>query len=347
MAVKSDNLNTSALTKALLLTFFSVIQMGILFFFKYYAHSLHCSDFSIFYTGNFLNIFVYLVLTGGYLTLAARIPGTLSRIYFRTLTVLFAGTVMLVTGGILNTYDFEMGGYTFFDSPFSKVLTGIFFNLYILSLFLLISYMWLLYAGVKNFFIFRLIKNSVLIGVVFFIFALLTVFSEVSTTGLKQGMDNYDVGVVLGAAVWSNNKPSNILKARIEKGAELYEKGIISKIQLTGGNAPGELSEAEVALKYISTLKVNPSDILIEKKTRSTLEQIGFIRSELNEKKKFTKIIVISDLFHLRRTFEMSKFYGVKITPVASNKVLEDLKLTYYRIRETVALINFWLFATK
>ncbi len=347
MAVKFDKLNTTAFNKALILTLFSGIQMGILFYFKYYSHGLNYSDFSLIYTGNLLNIFIYLVLTGGFITLAVRVPATLIKIFFRVSLIILAGTILLITGGILNKAEISMGSFSFLDSTFSKVFTGVFFNLYILTVFMLISYMWMLYAGVKSFFVFRVIKNSVLIAIIFFFFALLSVFNEVSITELKPGRDKYEVGVVLGAAVWSKNKPSNIFKARIEKGAELYKAGVISKIQLTGGNAPGELSEAEVALKYIEELRIGREDIMIEKKTKSTLEQIDFIKNELIKKQNISKIIVISDMFHLRRTFEMSKFYGVNITPVASNKVLEDIKLTYYRIRETVALINFWLFATK
>src|SRR5437660_1724484 len=56
-----------------------------------------------------------------------------------------------------------------------------------------------------------------------------------------------DGGVVLGAAVWGGNRPSPVLRERINKGYELLSSGTIKYIILTGGGSPGEMTEAEVA----------------------------------------------------------------------------------------------------
>ena len=67
----------------------------------------------------------------------------------------------------------------------------------------------------------------------------------------QKDKTNFDYGIILGAAVWSGNKPSPIFRGRIKKGAELFKQKIINKIHLTGGNAPGEISEAKAALNYL------------------------------------------------------------------------------------------------
>src|SRR5664280_3415396 len=94
------------------------------------------------------------------------------------------------------------------------------------------------------------------------------------------------VAVVLGAAVWSNNVPSPMLASRAEKAYELYKMGYVNKIQVTGGNAPGELSEAEVASLYLKQRGVDANDIWIEKKSTNTAEQVRYVKEELINKKR-------------------------------------------------------------
>lgn len=154
-----------------------------------------------------------------------------------------------------------------------------------------------------------------------------------------------DVAVVLGAAVWSKDKASPIFAARINKANNLYNSGMVRKVQVTGGNAPGEISEAEVAYNYLVRYGVNPKDILIESKTASTSEQIAFIRWNLVESKMMKKIIIVSDKFHLRRVEEICKFYNVKAEGISSDLKFNWYKTAFYNFRDSVALLFFWLFA--
>ncbi len=153
-----------------------------------------------------------------------------------------------------------------------------------------------------------------------------------------------NIGVVLGAAVWSNNKPSPSLSARVDKAIDLYQKKNISKIYLTGSNAPGELAESEVALAYIKASGKNIPDVFIEKKTTSTNEQIEFIKNELLADKHYN-VFVISDGYHLVRILEISKFQNINLKVVPSNLNQSFEKAIYNNVREALALTLFWFFA--
>lgn len=161
----------------------------------------------------------------------------------------------------------------------------------------------------------------------------------------KLKHEKYDIGVILGAAVWKLDQPSPILKGRILKAYELYNSNIIKKIQVTGGKAPGELTEAETAFRYLKRLGVPQKNVLVEVKTSTTTEQIKFIKNVLIEKFGFEKIIIISDEFHLKRVLEICKFFNVKAEGISSGSLFKYDKLLYYRVRESVALLLFWLFA--
>ena len=86
------------------------------------------------------------------------------------------------------------------------------------------------------------------------LFLILT-FIYIDNVGYASGRwilnkSDKNIGVVLGAAVWSGNIPSPTLSARVDKALELLEQGFVGKIVLTGGKAPGELPESEVAYEY-------------------------------------------------------------------------------------------------
>jgi vancomycin permeability regulator SanA len=154
-----------------------------------------------------------------------------------------------------------------------------------------------------------------------------------------------DVAVVFGAAVWSKNRPSSILMGRVDKAVELYKNGLVRKIYLTGSNAPGELSEAQVAFNYIKNFDVNLNDVLLEKKTTSTSEQVSFIKNELLDTLHLKKIVIVSDRYHLKRIKEIGKFFNLKLESVNSRINFNFKDMVYYKIREGIALLIFWLFA--
>jgi len=176
---------------------------------------------------------------------------------------------------------------------------------------------------------------------ILYVISFANLFSKVSFNENKK----YDYGVVLGAAVWSNNRPSPSLIERVERAITLFKSGNIEKIYLTGGNAPGELSEAEVAFNYIQK-KYPEKDILdniiLEKETKSTAEQIYYVKLLLKQNKN---ILIISDYLHVLRAQKMCEFFNVK-ADVAPTNDLSESKITIFKLfREASALLMFLLFA--
>ena len=150
----------------------------------------------------------------------------------------------------------------------------------------------------------------------------------------------------MGAAVWSKNKPSPIFSRRIDKGADLLLKNKIKRLQLTGGNAPGEISEARAAFNYITKYyNLKTENILIEETTSTTNEQIRFMRNKVVNSNDRNSIVFISDQFHLKRISEMADFYNLNAKVIASEYKLNYQNSLYYRFRDSIGLVLFWLFA--
>lgn len=156
-----------------------------------------------------------------------------------------------------------------------------------------------------------------------------------------------DAAVILGAAVWHGSslgeRPSPTLAERITSGAELIKQEVVPKLVVTGSNAPNESSEAEVAKRELVKMGLDPSLIVTESSSRSTIEQVIYIRNELMNRQQWKRFIIVSDQYHLARVLEMCKFNGIEAIGMASGIRQEFYDLLYYRLRESIALIAYWI----
>jgi vancomycin permeability regulator SanA len=317
-----------------------IIQLLIIFFVKYKIQNLPLVNFRLGYVGNLLNLIFSIILILG---LIVNIFLT-SRISNKTIfSYIFMMTLFLLAGIINSFVKFPLPKIYMFDHQFRDVLTGFLFSSYQFANFIFLSALWLKITGKKSLIFLNASVDSIIIIILFFVFAF--VYVNRSKTVSKLNISRDKVAVVLGAAVWSNNIPSPMLSSRAEKAFELYKHGFVNKIQVTGGNAPGELSEAEVALLYLIQRGVDTKDIWLENKTMNTAEQVRYVKEELINKKKLMNIVFISNKYHLTRINEICSFYNIKASIEPSNLNLSFNSNVYYKLRESIALLVFWFFA--
>jgi vancomycin permeability regulator SanA len=168
--------------------------------------------------------------------------------------------------------------------------------------------------------------------------------SPITPSIIEQPRQEYDAAVILGAAVWSGNKPSPVLRERVNRGYDLIKSGAVQFLVLTGSNAPHELPEAEVARRELLKLGVDPTRIVVETQTHSTLDQILYIRDHLMKEQGWSSFIIVSDQFHLKRALEICQFNGINAQGVSSESPLGPQNLWIYHLRESAALILYWMF---
>lgn len=321
-----------------------IAQLVFLYFIKYSNQLITLSEFNFFSIGNIFNFFTSLIIILGIIVNSFKsknqIP--LARVILFTailITILAAAYYStLVQLPFKKIYVLGQNG--------NKLFVGLLFALYLFISFIFASYMWLGVLGRKNLLLTRSIVNSVLIsfGLLLFTFYFVSA-SDPKIDEYEISKDENNVAIVLGAAVWSKNKPSPILAARVDKALQLLDSNLVSKIQFTGSNAPGELTEAEVAFRYAVSQDADSANLMIEKATTTTNEQIHFIRHKLLTKKNVERVIIVSDRFHLVRIEEMCKFNNIKVYAVPSDLKLSVQTDIYNRIRESVGLLFFWFFA--
>ena len=343
MAIRKKKQSSKFLSNEILLFIVPVINLVLLVWIKYRNQNLPISEFQIFYTGNILNILLVVILLIEFAILSLRSKGRFSSGNGIAVKLLVMQSIFLLVAFTVEVLEIHLPTGYLFRFPIAKIILWLLFFSAQFIQFSLISFCWLLIFRINSLLYLRTILNSVFISVAIYGFAFLY---TLGTFPVKEKNEpSGEVGVVLGAAVWSNNVPSTILMERLNQARELYQKKKILKIQLTGGNAPGELSEAEVAFNYLIKFQIDPKNIWMEKKTTSTTEQIRFVKNELIGEKKIKNIVIISDRFHLKRINEICSFYNIKVKLSGSNVILNSKSLVYYKLREGIALINFWFFA--
>jgi len=320
-------------------------QLIFLFAVKYINQDLPLNYFSIAKTGNIFNLLIYSGIISGILI---GIRKTKSGISNKSVTIfLVISWFLLIISFITTKVKIVSAGIYFYEQPGDKVLTGTLFLFFLLTLFYFLIFLWSRIISKHRSTIVRNIFSTMLMLVLLLIFTLIYIDNIGYASGkwiLNKSKKN--VAVVLGAAVWSGNVPSPTLSSRVDKALELLEQGFVGKIVLTGGNAPGELPESEVAFEYARVNGVDTSKVIIENSTSSTADQIRWIRKNLlTENNSFDDIILISDAYHLPRAIEISKFYKLDIKVAESVHKQDFRDKIANKIRESIALFNFWNFA--
>lgn len=109
-----------------------------------------------------------------------------------------------------------------------------------------------------------------------------------------------DAIVVLGAAHY-NGRPSDVLRARLEQAAVLYEAGLAPVVVVTGGMADGDrVSEATVSQRYLVGRGLPDSAVVVLPIGRNSGESMTSAAEYLVDR-GLESILLVSDPFHMAR----------------------------------------------
>lgn len=144
-------------------------------------------------------------------------------------------------------------------------------------------------------------------------------------------LKGYDTVIVLGSRVYKD-KPSIILKDRLDKAIELYKKGYAKTIIMSGAKRKNNYDEAEVMKSYAIDNGVPEDIIIMDHYGYSTYDTIYRAKNTYN----ISKAIVVSQNYHLFRNIYIANKLDVDYIGVSAEKI--KYKDRFYReIREVLA----------
>ncbi|MCY7349029.1 MAG: YdcF family protein [Pyrinomonadaceae bacterium] len=145
------------------------------------------------------------------------------------------------------------------------------------------------------------------------------------------------IAIVLGAKVWENGEPSNVLYDRVVTAAELYRAGRVRKILMSGDN-PTENYDEPTAMKLTAVkLGVPAGDVILDFAGRRTYDTC-FRAKEIFE---IQKAIIVTQEFHQARTLYLCNNLGIDSIGVTANRrKYEGAK--YWAFREFFSRASAW-----
>lgn len=148
-----------------------------------------------------------------------------------------------------------------------------------------------------------------------------------------------DYIIILGSGLIGDKVPP-LLAQRLEKGKMMYEKFNNSpKIVVSGGQGTDETStEADAMAHYLMESGISEEDIIIERQSTNTLENLQFSKTILDQKSKENYYcLVVTNSFHSLRAGIYMRKLGIKGRSIGSRTALYFLPSAW--IRETLGLI--------
>ncbi|HEX2722995.1 MAG TPA: YdcF family protein [Gemmatimonadaceae bacterium] len=132
--------------------------------------------------------------------------------------------------------------------------------------------------------------------------------------------------VVLGAAQY-DGRPSPVLRARLDHGIDLWNRGMGRVLVFTGGQGYGDTTtEAAVGRTYARKLGVPDTVILLEDKGRTTRESMLAVVDILGAR-GISSAILVSDPFHMLRLSIIGRRFGLttytsptRTSPISPNR---------------------------
>jgi uncharacterized SAM-binding protein YcdF (DUF218 family) len=208
-----------------------------------------------------------------------------------------------------------------------------FFILSKLLLFLILPLSWVIASLVAAFIVRkphlkrRFFTISAMLLLVFsnpFLFNRFAYCWDIQPVPLKK-TGSYSCVIVLGGFSGSDAKGNGFFNSsadRFIQGLKLIITGKASHILISGGNGKlieGNFRESTWVKTQLQLLKVADSCIIVEDKSRNTLENAAFSKVLLNEKHLQPPYLLVTSAFHMRRSLGIFKKEKLEVIPYPCN----------------------------
>ena len=168
---------------------------------------------------------------------------------------------------------------------------------------------------------------------------IITIYSNSRIYNIED-VPNNRIAIVFGAGLWSNGKPTPVLRDRVSTAADLFFSGKVEKLLMSGDNRYVEYNEPGAMRRYALELGVPDEVIVLDYAGRRTYDTCYRARVIFGLK----QAILVTQKFHLPRALFTCNLIGIKSVGVLADRREYSLRsLVYWHLRELPATITaFW-----
>lgn len=159
---------------------------------------------------------------------------------------------------------------------------------------------WLLSSGMKTAIIIVIILTAVNLFMI-------NRFSHKIGNAEDLTLSEIDCIMILGAGVWGADRPSYILKDRLDKGLALYELGVSDRLLMSGDHGRETYDEVNVMKDYATEEGIDTDLVFMDHAGFSTYE------SMVRAKKVFEveSMVIVTQEYHLYRAVYIANRLGI------------------------------------
>lgn len=127
-------------------------------------------------------------------------------------------------------------------------------------------------------------------------------------------IENVNAILVLGAGIWGD-KPSHMLEDRLLEAISLYEKGVSSKIIMSGDHGRKEYDEVNIMKDFAIQNGIPSEDIFMDHAGFSSYDSLYRAREIFGVK----KVLIVTQKYHLYRALYIANKLGIEAYGIPSN----------------------------
>lgn len=175
---------------------------------------------------------------------------------------------------------------------------------------------------------------------VFLIFSVIIFAVRYSSSGLvydnADTVPGTDAALILGAGI-KNDAPLEYLKDRLDSGIELYEKGKVKTLIISGDDGNNNYDEVSVMYVYLTEAGIPEEKIITDDSGYNTYSSLYRVKNSL----KINDITVVTQEYHLPRTIFIARKLGLTCYGLAADRSqYAPKRFKFNRIREYPATIK-------
>ena len=121
-------------------------------------------------------------------------------------------------------------------------------------------------------------------------------------------LTDVDCILVLGCAVCSGGKPSDMLEDRLKRGVALHDDGVSGKLLMTGDHGQTNYDEVRVMKQYAIDAGISSEDVFMDHAGFSTYESIYRAKEIFGA----DKIVIVTQQYHLYRALHIANALGME-----------------------------------
>jgi SanA protein len=175
-------------------------------------------------------------------------------------------------------------------------------------------------------------------------FSLTRSLTFLNSNQIDQLQPSY-AALILGAGIYSDGTPSDILKDRIDIGVQLYKAGKVKKLIMSGDNRVSHHNEPEVMKNVAIGLGVPETDIQPDYAGRRTYDSCWRAKNIFSQ----DQIIIVTQSFHMPRALFLCSQLGINSQGItADTERYSGWDWNYWKIRDMLSfsksLIDLYFF---